>query len=45
MWGALPEATVRRDASMKVEETEKEGRSFPVQLQASMDRQPVEHCS
>lgn len=35
VWGALPEATVRPDASMKAEETEKEGRLFPVQLQAS----------
>lgn len=35
VWGALPEATVRPDASMKAEETEKEERLFPVQLQAS----------
>lgn len=45
MWGALPEATVRPDTSMKAEETEKEGRLFPVQLQASVDFQPVEHCT
>lgn len=30
---------------MKAEETEKEGRLFPVQLQASLDLQPVEHCT